>query len=54
MLQETKPVLQAQHLPVHQHLDYFQAAYNIGDLSYAHDLMSRPKYQKYRNSVCVL
>ena len=38
-------------LTVQQHLEYFRAAYNIRDLSYAHDLMSRLGYQKYRNAV---
>lgn len=37
-------------LTVNQHLDYFRAAYNMRDLSYANDLINRLGYQKYRNA----
>lgn len=38
-------------LTVNQHLDYFRAAYNVSDLSYAYELINRLGYQKYRNAV---
>lgn len=36
-------------LTVDQHLDYFAAAYNISDLSYALRLVERLGYQRYRS-----
>jgi ABC-2 type transport system ATP-binding protein len=38
-------------LTVNQHLDYFRAAYNLGDLRRAEDLIERLGYQQYRGSV---
>jgi ABC-type multidrug transport system ATPase subunit len=38
-------------LTVNQHLDYFRAAYGIGDLGYADELIERLGYTRYRTSV---
>lgn len=38
-------------LTVNQHLDYFRAAYNIRDLRYAREIITKLGYEKYANAV---
>jgi ABC-type multidrug transport system ATPase subunit len=43
-------VILNESLTVAQHLDYFQAAYRLGDLTYANALVDRLAYSQYRTT----